>query len=371
MDAELTQTLRDLASSKGAVATGVATTDTLSGGPPSADLTYVLPGAKSAVSFAMPMDPQLIETYLGKKDRLGHESDNYKTNYLASRTSYELASFLTENGHEAAPLASNAVYRDDEETRPQEERPPVSHRYLAVRSGVGHYGLSGNLITKEHGACVILGSVVTTAELVSTDPLPPEDNYCDDCGMCQAACLTGFVTKEGKQTVTLGGVEFSHAKRPAYIRCGFSCGGFTGLHPSGKWSTWSPGRFAIPKRDEEFPLAIGKAIQPYLQRPQQEGGTSHPLMPGKRIEHTCGNCQLVCHPDKNVRAKRLKLLTAGGVIIQHPDGVCQAVTPEEARAHLDAMPPEIRARYEEAPVSSGVQLKGRPTQHKHRSPANP
>ena len=62
----------------------------------------------------------------------------------------------------------------------------------------------------------------------------------------------------------------------------------------------------------------------------------------------CGNCQLVCHPDKTVRAKRFKLLTRSGVIIQHPDGSLVAVSPEEAEEHLAAMTPETRALYEEA-----------------------
>ena len=35
-------------------------------------------------------------------------------------------------------------------------------------------------------------------------------------------------------------------------RCQMACGGITGLHPSGKWSTWSPGRFIIPETDEEL-----------------------------------------------------------------------------------------------------------------------
>ena len=44
--------------SSGAVAAGVPTKETLQGGPPSTDLTYVLPGAKSAVPPLMRMPPQ-------------------------------------------------------------------------------------------------------------------------------------------------------------------------------------------------------------------------------------------------------------------------------------------------------------------------
>ncbi len=59
--------------SAGACAVGIATTDTVAGGPPSVDLSYVLPGAKSAVVFAVPLDQGLIEPFLRKEDRLAHE----------------------------------------------------------------------------------------------------------------------------------------------------------------------------------------------------------------------------------------------------------------------------------------------------------
>ena len=52
-------------------------------------------------------------------------------------------------------------------------KPDVSLRYLAVRSGVGWFGLSGNVITAEQGAAIILGGVVTTAELRTHRPLWP------------------------------------------------------------------------------------------------------------------------------------------------------------------------------------------------------
>jgi len=345
MDSELTRTLTDMARDLGAVATGVATGDTLAGGPPSTDLEYVLPGAKSAASFALPMDGPSIESFLGKKDRVSHERDNIDMNLLSSEISHKLSEFLLEKGHAAVMLDGNGVWRDDEEHTPNDTMPPISHKYLAVRSGIGYFGLSGNVLLKEYGAAVILGSAVTAAELVPTDPLPPEENYCDDCGLCRAACVSGFMSSPEIETVTLGGVAFSYIRRRTPFRCGYACTGVTGLHPAGKWSTWSPGRFAIPDDDDELYRASKEAMQAFLSRPKDEGGYEHPLIPGTRVEIMCGNCQLVCHPDKTVRAKRFELLTQSGVIIQHPDGSLEAVSPEEAEEHLAAMTPETRALY--------------------------
>ncbi len=41
---------------EGAIKSGIATLETLAGGPPSIDLNYVLPGAKSAIVFSLAMD---------------------------------------------------------------------------------------------------------------------------------------------------------------------------------------------------------------------------------------------------------------------------------------------------------------------------
>ena len=63
-----------------------------------------------------------------------------------------------------------------------------------VLSGIGHFGLSGNVIRKPEGAAIILGSVITEAELTPTEPLSEDENYCDDCRMCQAACASEFMS---------------------------------------------------------------------------------------------------------------------------------------------------------------------------------
>jgi epoxyqueuosine reductase QueG len=345
---ELTRFAIDFVMAQGACVAGVTTRETLAGGPPSTDLEYVLPGAKSAVTFAIPLDKEKIERYLSKEDHAGHQEDNIRTNLLATGLAVGLASYLDQHGHPSFAVAANAVYRKDTPGGMLDFMPDISHRYLAVRSGVGWFGLSGNVITKTHGAAVILGSVVTAAELEPTEPLPPEEKYCDECKLCMASCLSGMMHKRERTTVTIGGIEFSYSKRRGYHRCDLVCGGFTGLSEKGKWSTWSPGRFAIPDRDEEFLPALQKAIVSSWGRPEIAGGFHHPAMPGQRkLNFTCGNCQLVCHPDREERKRRHKLLVKSGVVIQHSDGSLEAVSPKAAEKHLARMRPEQRACYED------------------------
>ncbi|MBU0513300.1 MAG: epoxyqueuosine reductase [Proteobacteria bacterium] len=349
---DLNQTVKDIVTNAGAIAVGITTVETLAGGPPSADLTRVLPEARSAVTFALPLCQDYIAPFLGKKDYAAHCRDNILTNHLASGIALDLAGFLDMRGFLSVPVACNFVYRKDTPRGTRDELPEVSHRYLAVRSGVGHFGLSGNVLHPKHGAAIILGSVITEAELTPTEPLPEGDNYCDECRLCLASCASGLMDQEEKAVVTLGGRDFSYAKRRAYDRCDYVCGGFTGLHGSGQWSTWSPARFPIPEQDHDFYNAIRAAAGPFARRPKMEIGFYHALMPGLRGEFTCGHCQLVCHPDKEVRKKRHKILVESGVVIQDEDGSRRAVSPDQAESHLEAMPPERRALFEAGPKNS-------------------
>ena len=64
---DLNQVVKDLVLNAGAIDVGVVTTETLEGGPPSTDLSYVLNGAKSAVVFALSLDQKKIEQFLKKE----------------------------------------------------------------------------------------------------------------------------------------------------------------------------------------------------------------------------------------------------------------------------------------------------------------
>lgn len=343
---ELTEYLKEMALTLGAFKVGIATTETLMGGPASADLTYVLPKAKSAICFALAFDQSFIDPYFKKEDHKSLEKNKIRTTTLANGIALEIAGLLQHIGYKAVPQNANFVYRKDTENGTRDMKPPISHRYLAVRSGIGHFGLSGHIITKEYGSAIVLASVVTDAELTPTDPLPEEENYCNGCKLCLKVCSSGFVDPLEKVTVTLGGKEFSYWKRRSYIRCAYVCGGSSGLNPSGKWSTWSPARFEIPEKDEDFPAAQLSTLQAYFRRPKFEGGFFMSIMPGYRMEYTCSNCQLVCHPDKEIRKARYRMLTESGVVIQEPDGTRRAVSPEEAKEYLKSMLLERRKLYE-------------------------
>ena len=67
-------------------------------------------------------------------------------------------------------------------------------REAAARSGVGFYGKNTLLITRRHGSWVVLGTLVTDAELETT---PPLDADCGECRLCIDACPTNALEEPG------------------------------------------------------------------------------------------------------------------------------------------------------------------------------
>jgi epoxyqueuosine reductase len=67
-------------------------------------------------------------------------------------------------------------------------------REAAARSGVGFFGKNTMLITRRHGSWVVLGTLVTAAEL---EPTPPLGLDCGSCRLCIDACPTDALAEAG------------------------------------------------------------------------------------------------------------------------------------------------------------------------------
>jgi epoxyqueuosine reductase len=72
-------------------------------------------------------------------------------------------------------------------------------REAAARAGVGFYGKNTLLITRRFGSWVVLGTLVTTAELEATSPLELD---CGSCRLCIDACPTGALDEPGTLDAT-------------------------------------------------------------------------------------------------------------------------------------------------------------------------
>ncbi len=69
----------------------------------------------------------------------------------------------------------------------------------AARAGIGFYGKNTMLITRRHGSWVVLGTLVTDAEI---DPSPRLDLDCGECRLCIDACPTDALAEAGTVDAT-------------------------------------------------------------------------------------------------------------------------------------------------------------------------
>jgi epoxyqueuosine reductase QueG len=352
--------IKELAKKAGAALVGIASKDRLIGNECS-DPTYVLPSAESVIVFAVPLDKEIIRNYLRKTD----VSYKKKLSIMEGKTYHKLEEigeaikeFLESNGYEAVNCEVNMDYRyyvrigrnqidllkqlielgqkDPNDPFIQEIRqgavkfynpnltPRMSHRYAGVACGIGRLGWSGNLMTKEHGACVYLSSVVTNAKL-NPDPYL-KDNPCTKCKVCVAACQSQFFDAAKSQTVKIGEVEEEVGKKHAISKCILLCGGFNGQSRFKKWSTWCPWRIDVPKDDEETDTLLERTLINYVLAgglkaknvlrlaTDTQLGFGKAVKPVDDFDVTCGLCQFVCWETEEERRKNAKLLQSSGVV---------------------------------------------------------
>ncbi len=72
----------------------------------------------------------------------------------------------------------------------------VSHKRVAVAAGLGKMGLHRSVIHPRFGSFILLGTVISTAE-VTAAPQVLDYNPCIDCKLCVAACPVGAIEPEG------------------------------------------------------------------------------------------------------------------------------------------------------------------------------
>jgi epoxyqueuosine reductase len=322
--------LKSLAMSLGADLVGVTTRDLLSDGPPSADPRYLLQSANSVISFALSLDRDLVQYFISKKKWRPH-CDNRKT---IAQTLYTIGDKLTEQlrseGYEAVNVDLNNNYRPEKDaadvTEMTEFHPDFSHRYAALAAGIGRLGWSGNLLTKEYGALVELGSVLTSATLTPDTPIPDEEHPCDRCKMCSLVCPVEMIQPKASTQVTVAGVTETIARKRPNTCCWISCTGYEGLASSGTWSNWSPYRLGRPLPEDKQELdslciSLQKA-DPQMQAVDNSFNDYRQAVfdPDWFYYTVCGFCRSVCSSRREERLANRKLIVNSGTAALNLDG---------------------------------------------------
>jgi len=330
MDDDLKRRLKAAARAEGVDLVGVGSRERLDLGPPSADLDYLMPGARSVVSLGVALDRGALRAFFAKEHWLGHGADRKRKEQTLYRAADRVADLLRQAGHQALTVDVNDIYRPEPGASSVVEmrhfHPDFSHRYGAMAAGLGRLGWSGNLMTPEFGAAVTLGTVITSAEL-TPDPLCA-DNPCDQCKLCTSVCPVEMISAKKSVEVTVAGLTEEIAAKRENECCWIGCADFHGLGPNGAWSNWSPYRVDYPlPADGDKLHARARALRsadphtdldadpnPYAD---YRKAVFDPAWP---FTSTCGHCANICWADLEHRKQNRKLVRGSGVVVLGPDG---------------------------------------------------
>jgi hypothetical protein len=228
----LEENIKEFARKAGAALVGVAGPDRMDG-PASLDPGFIMPGAKSIVSIAC-LDTSIYD-FLGMSRRIMIRHQEPAT----ARIGREIADHIISLGYRAKVVPPNNTYRRSMD--PFMVRPTFSHRFGALVAWLGSFGLSGNLVTREYGACIVLGTVVTNAKLKS-DPVQPArfvmDNRCQTCKLCDKACTMGMFRDDDEEYLLINGELHARGKRDNVDFCNAPCFGLHGISRDKKWTNW-------------------------------------------------------------------------------------------------------------------------------------
>jgi epoxyqueuosine reductase len=132
-----------------------------------------------ALSWAMPMDPHIM---VGIQDGPNQAyADEYaRVNNTINALSSTLAAEIKTRGFRARPLAAS------DRTDTVHIKGDFPHKTAATRAGLGWVGRHCQLITRQYGSWIRLGTVFTDLELPCGPPV--ERNFCGRCTRCVDAC---------------------------------------------------------------------------------------------------------------------------------------------------------------------------------------
>jgi NAD-dependent dihydropyrimidine dehydrogenase PreA subunit len=173
----------------GADDAGVVRLDGPSVGSERAEAEEALPGARTFLAFVVKMNRDSVRSPLRSVANVEFHHAGDATVDVARKVVEE----LNEAGHRAI---NPAVGFPHEMERFPGKSWVIAHKVVAVAAGLGQMGIHRNVIHPKFGNFVVLGVVITDAE-VETSAAPLEFNPCLECKLCVTACPVGAITNDG------------------------------------------------------------------------------------------------------------------------------------------------------------------------------
>ena len=141
----------------------------------------------TAISWAWRIDPGIMRDIASGPTK-AYADEYARANDWLDRTGQDLSEEIRHRGFRARPLdSSTRTYKAD-------YRGEFPHKTAATRAGLGWIGRNCQLVTREFGPWVRLGSVFTDAPLKPSTPV--DESLCGDCRRCVDACPAGALKGE-------------------------------------------------------------------------------------------------------------------------------------------------------------------------------
>ncbi len=155
------------------------------------DILQALPTAKTLVCFVVRMNPTAVQSPLRSIANLEFHHAGDQSNDVARK----IIEHLSNAGHRALNPAMGFPMEMD---RFPGKIWVISHKRIAEAAGLGTMGIHRNVIHPRFGNFILLGTVVTDAELAPSSQSRPLDyNPCLECKLCVAACPVGAIKPSG------------------------------------------------------------------------------------------------------------------------------------------------------------------------------
>lgn len=153
------------------------------------DILAVFPRAKSLISFVCKLNRESIRTPARSISNI----EFHQTGEQVNEVGRKLVRFLESRGIGAINPAMGFPMEMD---RFPEKIWVVSHKPVAQAAGLGVMGIHRNIIHPKFGNFVLLGTIVTDAE-ISRYGTTLDYNPCLECKLCVAACPVGAIGADG------------------------------------------------------------------------------------------------------------------------------------------------------------------------------
>lgn len=148
-----------------------------------------LPEARSLIAIVLRNHPDNIRS----PQRSVANTEFHRVGRAVDEVAARIAVALAARGHKAiSPAMAFPMEMADFPGRTW----VVSHKRVAVAAQLGRMGLHRSVIHPRFGSFILLGTVLTAAE-ISGAPEPLTDDPCVGCKLCVAACRVGAIEPEG------------------------------------------------------------------------------------------------------------------------------------------------------------------------------